>query len=122
MLWQIASSQSPCGVRMLIECNHRNPHGLAPGSSQFSKTWVGRQRLQKEIQEYRKKFSKGILSRFIQEGDEKQAVEFVKTGFVSQNTLKEMMLRAKENNMVSLQAYILEQLNVDKANLENFRI
>ena len=63
-----------------------------------------------------------ILSRFIQEGDEKQAVEFVKTGFVSQNTLKEMMLRAKENNMVSLQAYILEQLNVDKANLENFRI
>ena len=42
--------------------------------------------------EYIKKFSKGILSRFIQEGDEKQAVEFVKTGFVSQNTLKEMML------------------------------
>ena len=35
MLWQRASSQSPCGVRMLIECNHRNPRGLAPGSSQF---------------------------------------------------------------------------------------
>ena len=34
MLWQRASSQSPCGVRMLIECNHRNPRGLAPGSSQ----------------------------------------------------------------------------------------
>ena len=61
MLWQIASSQSPCGVRMLIECNHRNPHGLAPGSSQFSKTWVGRQRLQKEIQEYRKKIYVNVL-------------------------------------------------------------
>ena len=34
MLWQRASSQSPCGVRMLIECHHRNPRGLAPGSSQ----------------------------------------------------------------------------------------
>lgn len=61
MLWQIASSQSPCGVRMLIECNHRNHHGLAPGSSQFSKTWVGRQRLQKEIQEYRKKIYVNVL-------------------------------------------------------------
>ena len=61
MLWQRASSQSPCGVRMLIECNHRNPHGLAPGSSQFSKTWVGRQRLQKEIQEYRKKIYVNVL-------------------------------------------------------------
>ena len=46
---------------MLIECNHRNPHGLAPGSSQFSKTWVGRQRLQKEIQEYRKKIYVNVL-------------------------------------------------------------
>lgn len=35
VLWQRASSQSPCGVRMLIECNHRNPRGLAPGSSQY---------------------------------------------------------------------------------------
>ena len=61
MLWQRALSQSPCGVRMLIECNHRNPHGLAPGSSQFSKTWVGRQRLQKEIQEYRKKIYVNVL-------------------------------------------------------------
>lgn len=34
MLWQRALSQSPCGVRMLIECNHRNPRGLAQGSSQ----------------------------------------------------------------------------------------
>ena len=34
MLWQRTSSQSPCGVRMLIKCNHRNPRGLAPGSSQ----------------------------------------------------------------------------------------
>ena len=34
MLWQRASSQSPCGVRMLIECNHRNLRELAPGSSQ----------------------------------------------------------------------------------------
>ena len=34
MLWQRASSQSPCGVRMLIKCNHRNPRGLAPGNSQ----------------------------------------------------------------------------------------
>ena len=33
MLWQRASSQSPCGVRMLIEYHHRNPRGLAPGSS-----------------------------------------------------------------------------------------
>ena len=39
MLWQRASSQSPCGARMLIECNHRNPRGLAPGSSQFLINW-----------------------------------------------------------------------------------
>ena len=36
MLWQRASSQSPCGARRLIECHHRNPRGLAPGSSQLT--------------------------------------------------------------------------------------
>ena len=137
-----------CGERYLYMPQHLNSLTYAKASNQIQAFFLGNLKSRPEMwsyantaicrenlalleyfhfraegaKEYIKKFSKGILSRFIQEGDEKQAVEFVKTGFVSQNTLKEMMLRAKENNMVSLQAYILEQLNVDKANLENFRI
>lgn len=125
-----------CGERYLYMPQHLNSLTYAKASNQIQAFFLGNLKSRPEMwsyantaicrenlalleyfhfraegaKEYIKKFSKGILSRFIQEGDEKQAVEFVKTGFVSQNTLKEMMLRAKENNMVSLQAYILEQL------------
>ena len=125
-----------CGEKYLYMPQHLNSLTYAKASNQIQAFFLGNLKSRPEMwsyantaicrenlalleyfhfraegaKEYIKKFSKGILSRFIQEGDEKQAVEFVKTGFVSQNTLKEMMLRAKENNMVSLQAYILEQL------------
>ena len=116
-----------CGERYLYMPQHLNSLTYAKASNQIQAFFLGNLKSRPEMwsyantaicrenlalleyfhfraegaKEYIKKFSKGILSRFIQEGDEKQAVEFVKTGFVSQNTLKEMMLRAKENNMVS---------------------
>ena len=47
---------------------------------------------------YIKKNSKRFIKRLLDEGDEKRAVDFLKTGFVSKVTLKTLLPIAKKKN------------------------
>ena len=60
---------------------------------------------------YIKKNSKRFIKRLLDEGDEKRAVDFLKTGFVSKVTLKTLLPIAKEKEQTTVQSYILEQMN-----------
>ena len=60
---------------------------------------------------YIKKYSKRFIKRLLDEGDEERAVDFLKTGFVSKVTLKTLLPIAKEKEQMTVQSYILEQMN-----------
>ena len=60
---------------------------------------------------YIKKNSKRFIKRLLDEGDEKRAVDFLKTGFVSKVTLKTLLPIAKKKEQTTVQSYILEQMN-----------
>lgn len=67
-----------------------------------------------EAKQYLKKNSKRIALRLIREGDEEKASEFLKLGLISKITLKNLLPVAKDYNMMSVQAYILEQINKNR--------
>lgn len=64
-----------------------------------------------DAKQYLKKNSKRIALRLMGEGDEERVSEFLKLGFISKITLKSLLPVAKGYNMMSVQAYILEQIN-----------
>lgn len=79
----------------------------APGDT----TWTSRE-------DYLKKNSKRIAVRLLCNGDEEKAVIFLKLGFVSKITLKELLEIADEKELIVVKSYLLEQLgeNVTKQN------
>ena len=74
-------------------------------------TWTSRE-------DYLKKNSKRIAVRLLCNGDEEKAVIFLKLGFVSKITLKELLEIADEKELMVVKSYLLEQLgkNVTKQN------
>lgn len=64
------------------------------------------------------KNSKRIAVRLLCNGDEEKAVIFLKLGFVSKITLKELLEIADEKELMVVKSYLLEQLgeNVTKQN------
>ena len=64
-----------------------------------------------EARQYLKKNSKRIALRLMEEGDEEKVSEFLKLGLISKITLKNLLSTAKDKNMMSVKAYILEQIN-----------
>ena len=69
-------------------------------------------------EDYLKKNSKRIAVRLLCNGDEEKAVIFLKLGFVSKITLKELLKIADEKELMTVKSYLLEQLgeNVTKQN------
>ena len=63
--------------------------------------------------EYLKKYSYYILSNMIQEDSEEFAAKMVKTGLVSNNILQKMLPKAENAEMLTLKAYMLNQLNLN---------
>lgn len=63
--------------------------------------------------EHIKKYSYYILSDMIQEGSEEFAAKMVKTGLVSNNILQKMLPKAENAEMLTLKAYMLNQLNLN---------
>lgn len=59
------------------------------------------------------KYSYYILSNMIQEGSEEFAAKMVKTGLVSDDILQKMIPKAENAEMLTLKAYILNQLNLN---------
>lgn len=59
-----------------------------------------------------------ILSNMIQEGSEKFAANMVETGLVSNDILQKMLPKAENAEMLTLKAYILNQLNLSDASEE----
>ena len=68
--------------------------------------------------EYLKKYSYYILSNMIQEDSEELAAKMVKTGLVSNNILQKMLPKAENAEMLTLKAYMLNQLNLSDASEE----
>ena len=66
---------------------------------------------------FEKKFKKDAV-RLLCNGDEEKAVIFLKLGFVSKITLKELLEIADEKELMAVKSYLLEQLgkNVTKQN------
>ena len=54
-----------------------------------------------------------ILSNMIQEDSEEFAAKMVKTGLVSNNILQKMLPKAENAEMLTLKAYMLNQLNLN---------
>ena len=69
-------------------------------------------------EDYLKKNSKRIAVRLLHKGDEEKAVMFLKLGFVSKITLKELIEIADKKELMTVKSYLLEQLgeNVTKQN------
>ena len=69
-------------------------------------------------EDYLKKNSKRIAVRLLDKGDEEKAVIFLKLGFVSKITLKELIEIADEKELMTVKSYLLEHLgeNVTKQN------
>lgn len=59
------------------------------------------------------KYSYYILSNMIQEGSEEFAVKMVQTGLVSNDILQKMLPKAENAEMLTLKAYMLNQLNLN---------
>lgn len=68
--------------------------------------------------EHIKEHSYYILSNMIQEGSEEFATKMVKTGLVSNDILQKMLPKAENAEMLTLKAYILNQLNLSDASEE----
>lgn len=68
--------------------------------------------------EHIKEHSYYILSNMIQEGSEEFAAKMVKTGLVSNDILQKMLPKAENAEMLTLKAYILNQLNLSDASEE----
>ena len=60
------------------------------------------------------KYSYYILSNMIQAGSEEFAAKMVKTGLVSNDILQKMLSKAENAEMLTLKAYILNQLNLNR--------
>lgn len=71
-------------------------------------------------QTYLKKNSKRIVLRLIENGDEKQTVDFLKLGLVSKVTLKQLVELANEKGQAIVQSYILKQLKETGISAGNF--
>ena len=64
------------------------------------------------------KYSYYILSDIIQEGSEEFAAKMVETGLVSNDILQKMLPKAENAEMLTLKAYMLNQLNLNGAQEE----
>lgn len=64
-----------------------------------------------DAKDYIKKNSKKIALRLIAEGEEEKLVKLLETGVVSKPTLKVILPKVKEQDMTTVQSYVLEQLN-----------
>lgn len=71
---------------------------------------------------YLKKNSKRIITRLLEEKDEKNAAAFLKAGFVSKITLKALLPIAEENDMMAIKSYILSQINESGITKQKFYI
>ena len=69
---------------------------------------------------YLKKNSKRIVLRLIENGHEKQTVDFLKLGLVSKATLKQLVELANEKGQAIVQSYILKQLKETGISAGNF--
>lgn len=63
--------------------------------------------------EHIEKYSYYILSNMIQEGSEEFATKMVKTGLVSNGILQKMLPKAENAEMLTLKAYMLNELNLN---------
>lgn len=63
--------------------------------------------------EHIEKYSYHILSNMIREGSEEFAAKMVETGLVSNGILQKMLPKAENAEMVTLKAYMLNQLNLN---------
>ena len=59
---------------------------------------------------YLKKNAKRFAFRLIKEGDEEKTVRFLKLGFLSNASIKELASKANELGQMTVQAYLLELL------------
>ena len=63
--------------------------------------------------EHIEKYSYYILSNMMQEGSEEFAAKMVKTGLVPNDILQKMLPKAENAEMLTLKAYMLNQLNLN---------
>ena len=70
---------------------------------------------------YLKQNSKKIIMRMMEDENQEEIVRFLKLGFVSKITLKNMLPMAQEKDMTILASYILNELGTQKAR-SNFAI
>ena len=68
--------------------------------------------------EHIEKYSYYILSDIIQEGSEEFAAKMVETGLVSNDILQKMLPKAENAEMLTLKAYMLNQLNLNGVHKE----